>query len=48
MTSNILEVGPLPAGTTDEDIRNNFNAIGTIDRVEIHSGKAYILFSEAV
>lgn len=44
MASNIIEVSPLPEGTTVPEIREIFSAY-SLDRVQIHKGAAYLLFT---
>ena len=46
MATNIIQVGPLPAGTSVQDVRNAFSAYA-LEKVEVCYDKAYLQFNDA-
>lgn len=45
MASNIIEVSPLPPGTTSEQVRTVFQ-LYNLEKVTVVDDKAYVMFND--
>lgn len=45
MTSNLIEIGPLPESTSVAKVREVFKPFSTL-KIAVHEGKAYVQFAD--